>query len=221
MTVRLKFVQKTKEKQSKENPAVLTEIYKVNLIDVHAQGFLLLKLHQNRKCNYAVGDTYLCDKIKLIINANGEIVLASSSLTVLSSESDESIDVASLDLSQKQHDQDFLTGNEMLATNADSKAINFIILEEGSTEPPIFTSIKQIHTRSRQILDEWSPDLKPKLWSFKEILCWKIPEHVLSTTARETQKKLQQKQHEEGYICSYAMHTHLYQLDMVTQRIKE
>jgi hypothetical protein len=41
----------------------------------------------------------------------------STSLTVLSSESDDSMNVDSLELSQKQHDKDFFTGNEMLAVN--------------------------------------------------------------------------------------------------------
>ncbi len=219
MTVRIKFVQKTGEHPSRDKPWIITDVYKVSLIDVNIQGFLLLKSHKNNRCSYAVGDTYLCDKIKLYVNQKSEIVLTSTSLTVLSSESDDSMNVESLELSQKQHDEDFFAGNEMLAvTHGESKAINFIMLEEGSTEPPIFTSIKQINTRSKQILEEWShsPELTPKLWSFKEILCWKIPDHVLSTTARESQQKLRQKQDEEGYICSYAMHTHLYQLDMVT-----
>jgi hypothetical protein len=96
--------------------------------------------------------------------------------------------------------------------------IPYIMIAEGSDEPPLFTSIKQIKTESEKILLEWSksPELTPRLWSFRDILCWKIPDGLLSTQARESQQRLKQRQEEENYICSYAMHTHLYQLDLVT-----
>jgi len=92
------------------------------------------------------------------------------------------------------------------------------MLADDSEEPPLFTSIKQITEHSNRILSEWSdsPELTPRLWSFREILSWKIPSHLLSTSARESQQKLHQKQEQDGYICSYAMHTYLYQIDLVT-----
>lgn len=71
----------------------------MSLIDVNFQGFLLLKSHQTNRCTYAVGENYLCDKIKLIVNPSAQIVLMSTSLTVLSSESDDSMNVDSLELS--------------------------------------------------------------------------------------------------------------------------
>ena len=72
-------------------------------------------------------------------------------------------------------------------------------------------------------MKDWAdtPDLVPRLWSFKDILTWKIPDHLLSTQAREAQERLREKEEAEGFVCSYAMHTHLYQIDMVTNRIKE
>ena len=50
------------------------------------------------------------------------------------------------------------------------------------------TSIKQITQTATQTLNEWSdsPELTPKLWSFRDILSWKIPDHLLSTSARES-----------------------------------
>lgn len=126
-----------------------------------------------------------------------------------------------------QNDIDVI-GNETLVkeSNALQEHVKVpYILTDGpnSDEPPLMTSIKQITQHAGNILTEWSdsPELTPRLWTFKEILSWKIPDHLLSTAARESQQRLQQKQEEEGYICSYAMHTHLYQIDMVTQRIKE
>ena len=59
------------------------------------------------------------------------------------------------------------------------------------------------------------------IWGFKELLTWKIPEHLLSTAARESQSRLKRKQEEQGYVCSYINNTHLFQYDLVTQRVKE
>ena len=59
------------------------------------------------------------------------------------------------------------------------------------------------------------------MWSFKDLLTWKIPEHLVSTSARDSQALLAKKQEEQGYVCSYAQFSHLYKLDLVTQRVKE
>jgi len=48
-----------------------------------------------------VGDAYLADKIKLSINKLGEVILISTSLTVLRVESEETHTVESMELSQK------------------------------------------------------------------------------------------------------------------------
>jgi hypothetical protein len=61
----------------------------------------------------------------------------------------------------------------------------------------------------------------PKIWTFKELLSWKISDSLLSNSARESQQRLQRKQQQEGYICSYISNTHLYKLDLVTSRVKE
>ena len=73
--------------------------------------------------------------------------------------------------------------------------VPYIMKAEGSDEPPIFTSIKQIKTESERILLEWSqsPELTPKLWSFKDILCLKIPNNLLASKAEESQRRLRQR----------------------------
>ena len=48
-----------------------------------------------------MGDAYLADKIKLSINKLGEVILISTSLTVLRVESEETHTVESMELSQK------------------------------------------------------------------------------------------------------------------------
>lgn len=59
------------------------------------------------------------------------------------------------------------------------------------------------------------------LWNFKELLSWKVSDHLLSTSSRESQERLAAKQEADGYICSYASNAQLYQLDLITQRVKE
>jgi len=76
----------------------------VNLVDIDTHAFVLLKCHRNSRNTFNSGDSYLIDKVKLVINPKAEVILISTTLTVLRSESDESFEVESLSLSQKQHD---------------------------------------------------------------------------------------------------------------------
>ena len=68
----------------------------------------------------------------------------------------------------------------------------YILNEESTNEPTIFSSTKQIKEKSIEILKDWCgrEQTPPKLLNFKEILSWKIPEHLLSTAARESQQRL-------------------------------
>ena len=53
--------------------------------------------------DFKSGDAYLADKIKLMINKLGEVVLISTSMTVLRVESEETHTIESMELSQKQY----------------------------------------------------------------------------------------------------------------------
>jgi len=93
-------------------------VYKINIIDIDISAFVLLKSHKKNRIKFEKGDTYLIDKVKLVLNPRNEVVLVTTTLTVLRSESEDSFTVESLELSQKQHDDvivDDLTGYEMLA----------------------------------------------------------------------------------------------------------
>ena len=58
-------------------------------------------------------DQYLADKVKLVVNPKGEVILISTSLTVLRVESDEAYSVESMELSQKQREiREDANGNE-------------------------------------------------------------------------------------------------------------
>jgi len=82
---------------------VVTDIYKAKLVDIDMRAFVLLKSHKSNRYTFKPGDNFLIDKVKLVINQKAEIILISTTLTVLRSESEESFEVESLNLSQKQH----------------------------------------------------------------------------------------------------------------------
>jgi len=76
-----------------------------------------------------------------------------------------------------------------------------------------------------QILSEWSninggiaaQDANAhSTMNFRDLLSWKIPEHLISTSARDSQTLLAKKQKENIYVCSYAQYAQLYKLDLVT-----
>jgi hypothetical protein len=50
-------------------------VFKVHLVDIDRPGFLLLKAHKNKRPLLNPGDAFLIDKVKLIVNREGEIVL--------------------------------------------------------------------------------------------------------------------------------------------------
>ena len=92
-------------------PGAVTDIYKVQIVNMKRNGFLLLKHQKSRRIEFEPNDQYLVDKVKLIVNPKGEIILISTSLTVLRVESEESYSVESMELSQKQREvRDDATG---------------------------------------------------------------------------------------------------------------
>jgi hypothetical protein len=82
----------------------VTDVYKLELTDVipHKNAYLLLKYHKDKKCQVKTNASYLIDKIKLVINKKGQIILTSTSLTVMIQynlfrvEDEHSLDVDSL-----------------------------------------------------------------------------------------------------------------------------
>ena len=81
----------------------------------------------------------------------------------------------------------------------------------------MFASTKQIRSEASRALDEWcGTDQPPRCWTFKELLSWKVPVELLSTSARQSQERLRRKQAESGYVCSYINNSHLFQYDLVT-----
>jgi len=99
MTMRIKFSSKQSERQSTQNTSVITDVYKATLVDIDKQAFVTLKSHKNKRQQFSPGEAFVIDKVKLVINPKVEIVLVSTSLTVLRSESEDSFTVESLELS--------------------------------------------------------------------------------------------------------------------------
>lgn len=101
MTVRVKISKKQRVHEHKTTPSIVTDVYKAELLDISQKCFLLLKHARSRKVDFGVeeaqaqkenannGKAFLADKIGLTVNAKGEVLLVSSTLTVFRVESDE------------------------------------------------------------------------------------------------------------------------------------
>ena len=68
MTVRVKFGKKVGERESSVNPTVMTDFYKVTLEDLNIKASLMLKSTKKQRVEFKVGDCYLVDKIKIVVN---------------------------------------------------------------------------------------------------------------------------------------------------------
>ena len=103
MTLRVTMGRHEKTRTSSTSSNIQTYIYRCQIVDISQRAFIVLKHSKNRKISFNVGDAYLADKIKLMINKLGEVILISTSLTVLRVETDETHTVESMELSQKHH----------------------------------------------------------------------------------------------------------------------
>ena len=101
MTMRITIKKFERTKNSASNPGIQTDIYRCQIVDIEQRAFIALKHPQKHKIKLEVGDNYLADKIKLVINKLDEVVLISTSMTVLRVETDETHTVESMELSQK------------------------------------------------------------------------------------------------------------------------
>ena len=103
MTLRINFGKFEKTRNSASTPGIVTDIYRCQVVDISRRAFIVLKHLKSRPMKFNCGDQYLADKVKLVINRLGEIVLISTSVTVLRVETEEPCSVESMELSQKQH----------------------------------------------------------------------------------------------------------------------
>lgn len=85
LSVRANVIGFQEQRTSTIQPQIVTDIYKLDLTDVtpYRKAYLLLKYNKKKNLSVEEGAQYLIDKIKLVINKKGEIVLISTSLTVM------------------------------------------------------------------------------------------------------------------------------------------
>jgi|TARA_B110001450_G_scaffold224472_1_gene222106 hypothetical protein len=109
LSVRVNILKRQDQIISANQPNYVTDLYKLELTDLmpHRRAYLLLKYCKQKDLKVETGASYLIDKIKLIINKKGEIILISTNLTVclqskmVKEDDEDSFDVNSLELSQK------------------------------------------------------------------------------------------------------------------------
>lgn len=64
-------------------PNVVTDTYRIDIPDLSIKGFLLLKYPKSKNLKPVEDACYLVDKIKLVINAKGKVILLTSGKTVM------------------------------------------------------------------------------------------------------------------------------------------
>jgi len=102
MTLRVRILKKHGQHESLSHANIITDIYRAELLDIQQKCFLLLKHTKSRKFDFeeeasGKGKSFLVDRIGLNINAKGEVLLVSSTLTVFRVESEEDSDTFSVD----------------------------------------------------------------------------------------------------------------------------
>ena len=68
MTLRVTMGRHEKTRTSSTSSNIQTCIYRCQIVDISQRAFIVLKHSKNRKISFNVGDAYLADKIKLMIN---------------------------------------------------------------------------------------------------------------------------------------------------------
>lgn len=85
LSVRANLIKLDKQENSEIQPSVLTDIFKIQLTDLQPakKAYLLLRYPKKTPMKLQEGASYLIDKIKLVLNKKGELILISTSLTVM------------------------------------------------------------------------------------------------------------------------------------------
>ena len=99
MTLRVQIIKLHSTQNSESKQSVTTNVYKVHIVNMQRTGYLLLKHSKSQKLSLNPGDNYVANKVRLMINTHAEVVLISTSLTVLRQETEETLTPDSIELS--------------------------------------------------------------------------------------------------------------------------
>jgi hypothetical protein len=130
------------------------------------------------------------DRVKLSINKKGEVVVHSTSMTNVREEENDTFTVHSLELSQRHDDIDQMIQDHHMAYEEDEEYKQFYVSGTSATKSDMikrdiiqFSNAKQIIEECERILkEEFSEDDSRKLFNFRELLSWKMPDHFCSTS---------------------------------------
>ena len=75
--------QKESEHKNANSQNICINIYKCELVDIEKRGYLMLKHNKNKNFKLLDNYNYLLDKVRLMINKKGDIILSSTSSTVI------------------------------------------------------------------------------------------------------------------------------------------
>ena len=112
MTIRLKLIKMQTNNSKdfiKDTENVITDVYKILITDLNdclagkGKGYLILKYTKNKQNIKLIdGENYIADKVKIIINKKGEVIVISTSCTVFRAEEEGTFSVESFELSDKE-----------------------------------------------------------------------------------------------------------------------
>jgi len=87
------------------NKEMVINIFKVEIVDIQKKGFLMLKHPKSKNFTLLDSYTYIFDKVKLIVNKKGELVISSTTSTVIREEKEDTFTVESLEFSQRAENE--------------------------------------------------------------------------------------------------------------------
>ena len=123
--MRAKVIRKQSEsnqQQNNNNQNVVINIYKVELTDIEKRGYLMLKHFKSRNFKLQESCQYLLDRVKLSINRKGDLIVSSTSATVIREEKEDTFTVESIELSQRFDEEEMKGGDPTVSCFYDEAA---------------------------------------------------------------------------------------------------
>ena len=123
--MRAKVLRKQREsnqQQNNNNQNVVINIYKVELTDIEKRGYLMLKHFKSRNFKLQESCQYLLDRVKLSINRKGDLIVSSTSATVIREEKEDTFTVESIELSQRFDEEEMKGGDPTVSCFYDEAA---------------------------------------------------------------------------------------------------
>eukprot|EP00347_Sterkiella_histriomuscorum_P016494 403352965 len=229
-TLRVKVIRKQKQAQSITNPNLSLHIFKVEFIDIEQKGYAMIKHAKSKTFQLIENQNYLMDQMKLAVNKRAQIVVSTTSISVIREEKEETFTVESLELSQRDEEEEEYRRQQQFQkkpiqnrnyNNYDSDYENQIgqnyLGGVDLNSLTNFQSTKQIIQTCEEMLSEdANEESDKKLWNFRELLTWRLPDHFCTNLPKSGNNI---RMGNDGFV--FTNQINLYKLELITNRLKE